>query len=145
MRVAPFVAMFEAPLARPRFTAFLLGIFAIVALLLAMVGHYAVMAAHLRQREPEIAVRMALGATPWTLRGMVVADAFWLSSTGAVLGLGAAFAATRLLRGMLVGVENLDPISLIGAALLLIAASVLASLVPLGRAVRVDTVAVLRA
>jgi len=145
MRVAPFVTMFEAPLARPRFTAFLLGIFAIVALLLAMVGHYAVIAAHVRQREPEIAVRMALGATAWTVRGMVVAEAFSLGSTGAVIGLGVAFATTRLLRGMLVGVETLDPISLIGAALLLMAASVIASFAPLRRAVRVDAVAVLRA
>jgi ABC-type antimicrobial peptide transport system permease subunit len=144
MRVAPFVAMFDAPLARPRFNAFLVGIFALVALLLSTIGHHALIAAHIRQREREIAVRMALGATPWSVRRMVITDALSLGSAGALLGLGGAIGATRLLRGMLFGVEALDPISLIGAAFLLIVASTVASLTPLGRATRVDAVAVLR-
>jgi predicted permease len=144
MRIAPFAAMFDVPLAAPRFNAFLLGIFATVALFLSTVGHYALIAADVRQREREIAVRMALGATPWRVRRMVITDVLAVATTGAVLGLGGAFGATRLLRGMLFGVEALDPISLMGAAFLLIVASTVASLRPLGRATRVDAVTVLR-
>jgi ABC-type antimicrobial peptide transport system permease subunit len=144
MRVAPFVAMFDAPLARPRFNAFLLGFFAIVALFLSTVGHHAVVAASVRQREREIAVRMALGASPWVLRRMVITESLSLSGIGAVLGLAGAFGATRLLRGMLFGVEALDPITLIGAALLLMVSSAVASYAPLRRATQIDAVTVLR-
>ena len=63
MRVAPFTDMLARPLSRPRFNALLLGVFGIVALLLSTVGLYAVMAAHVRQRDREIAIRLALGAT----------------------------------------------------------------------------------
>jgi ABC-type antimicrobial peptide transport system permease subunit len=144
MRVAPFVAMFDAPLARPRFNAFLLGFFAMVALFLSTVGHHAVVAASVRQREREIAVRMALGASPWVLRRMVITESLSLSGIGAVLGLAGAFGATRLLRGMLFGVEALDPITLIGAALLLMVSSAVASYAPLRRATQIDAVTVLR-
>jgi putative ABC transport system permease protein len=144
MRVTPFTAMFDAPLARPRFGAWLLGIFAGVALLLATVGHYAVIAAHVRQREREIAVRVALGATPWRVRSIVLAEAGSLAALGAVIGLAAAFAATRLLKSTLYDVESLDPIILAGAALALVAASAAASLPSLLRVGRGETISALR-
>jgi predicted permease len=144
MRVSAFGAMFDAPLAHPRFNALLLGIFAGIALLLTSVGHYAVMAAHVRQREREIAIRMALGATAWEVRRLVLADVFRLAVTGAAVGLAGALVGTRLLRGFLSGLDSLDPLMLGGAALLLIAASTLSTLTPVRRASRIDAPALLR-
>jgi putative ABC transport system permease protein len=131
-------------LARPKFNAFLLSIFAIAALLLSAIGLYAVMAAYVRQRDREIALRLALGATATAVRRFVLAEALWLAGLGAVIGLTAAASATRFLRGMLFEVHPLDPWTMLGAALLLIAAAALASFVPVRRATRVDAMAMLR-
>jgi putative ABC transport system permease protein len=144
MRVAPFTEMLDRPLARPRFNAFLLTIFGVAALLLSTVGLYAVMAAYVRQRDREIAIRQALGATATRVRRFVLAETVRLAGLGAVIGLAGAVGATRLLRGMFFEVDPLDPLTILGAALLLIAASALASYVPLRRATRVDAVATLR-
>jgi predicted permease len=144
IRVAPFTEMLEQPLARPRFNAFLLSVFGIAALLLSTIGLYAVMAAYVRQRDREIALRLALGATATALRRFVLAEALWLAGLGAVIGLVAAAGATRLLRGMLFDVEPLDPSSIVGAALLLMAAAALASYVPVRQATRADATAMLR-
>jgi putative ABC transport system permease protein len=144
MRVAHFTEMLDAPLARPRFNALLLGIFGIAALLLSTIGLYAVMAAYVRQRDREIALRLALGATATGVRRFVLSEALRLAGLGAVIGLAGAAIATRLLRGMLFEVDPLDPSTILGAALLLMAASALASYVPLRRATRVDAVAMLR-
>ena len=144
IRVAHFTEMLDEPLARPRFNAFLLTVFGIAALLLSTIGLYAVMATYVRQRDREIALRLALGATPMAVRGFVLAEALWLAGLGAVIGLAGAAGATRLLRGMLFDVDPLDPSTIIGAALLLMAASVLASYVPVRQATRVDATAVLR-
>jgi predicted permease len=143
-RVAPFTEMLNRPLARPRFHAFLLSVFGIVALFLSTVGLYAVMAAYVRQRDHEIALRLALGATPARVRQFVLAETVRLAGLGAVIGLAGAAAATRLLRGMLFQMDPLDPSTIVGAALLLIVASALASYLPVRRATRVDAVAMLR-
>ena len=144
MRVAPFVAMLDRPLARPRFNALLLGVFGAVALLLSAVGLYAVMAAFVRQRDQEIAVRLALGATAGGVRRLVLTEAVRLASIGAVIGLAGAIVSTRLLRGMLYEVDPLDPFAIAGAALLLVGVSALASYLPARRATRIDTTAMLR-
>jgi ABC-type antimicrobial peptide transport system permease subunit len=144
MRVAPFTRMLEGPLARPRFNAFLLGIFGAAALLLATIGLYAVMAAYVRQRDREIAVRVALGATAANVRRLVLAEALRLSGLGAAAGLAGAACATRAVRAMLFEIDPLDPTTLLGAALLLIAASALAAYIPVRRATRIDAVAALR-
>jgi ABC-type antimicrobial peptide transport system permease subunit len=143
-RVAPFTEMLNRPLARPRFHAFLLSVFGIVALFLSTVGLYAVMAAYVRQRDHEIALRLALGATPARVRQFVLAETVRLAGLGAMIGLAGAAAATGLLRGMLFEVDPLDPSTIVGAALLLIVASALASYWPVRRATRVDAVAMLR-
>jgi hypothetical protein len=101
MRVALFTKILDGPLARPRFNAFLLSIFSIAALLLSTIGLYAVMAAYVRQRDREIALRMALGATTTAVRRFVLAEALRLAGLGAIIGLAAAASATRLMRGML--------------------------------------------
>jgi hypothetical protein len=118
MRVAPFAEMLNRPLARPRFNAFLLSIFGIVALLLATVGLYAVMAAYVRQREREIAIRLAVGGTATRVRQFVLAETVRLAGLGALLGVAGAAGANPLVRGMLFDVDPVDAPTMIGAALL---------------------------
>jgi putative ABC transport system permease protein len=144
VRVAPFGEMLAGPLARPRFHAFLLTVFGVTALVLAAVGLYAVMAAFVRQRDREIGIRVALGATSAHVRHLVLGEALRLSGFGAIAGLAGAAAATRLVRGMLFEVDALDPSTLLGAALLLVATSVLASFLPMRRAARLDPATILR-
>jgi len=144
VRVSPFSRMLERPLARPRFGAFLLGIFGSAALVLSAVGLYGVMTAFVRQRDREIALRIALGASAGNVRGLVLAEATWLAGVGTFLGLATAAAGSRIAQSLLHDALPLDPVSLFAAALLLILASGLASLVPMRRAARVDAVAVLR-
>jgi putative ABC transport system permease protein len=144
VRVVPFARMLDGPLARPRFNAFLLVVFGMTALLLSTIGLYAVMSAHVRQRDREIAVRIALGATSANVRRLVLTESLALSGLGATIGVLAATAATRVLQHIVSGVDSPDPLMLCGAALLLVAASLLASCIPMSRATRVDTLAVLR-
>jgi putative ABC transport system permease protein len=144
MRVAPFSEYLDRPLARPRFTAFLLSVFGLTALLLATVGLYAVMAAYVRQRDREIALRLVLGATATTVRRLVLSEALKLAGLGAVIGLICAVVTTRSLRSMLFGIDPLDPMTLVGAALILVGAAAMAASGPVRRAARADVVAVLR-
>ena len=141
MRVTPFERLLDGPLARPRFNAFLLGVFGLSALVLAAVGLAAVMAAYVRQRDREIALRVALGATPANVRRLVLREALTLAGLGAAVGLAGATAATRFVRGMLFEVAALDPLTLGGAALLLIAVAALAASGPARRATRLDAIA----
>ncbi len=144
MRLTAFSEMLDRPLARPRFNAFVLSIFGAVALVLSAIGLYGVMAAYVRQRDREIALRLALGATASGVRRFVLAEAVRLAGLGATIGLAGASVSTRLLRGMLFQVHPLDPSAIAGAALLLIGASALASYLPARRATRIDAVATLR-
>jgi predicted permease len=144
IRVVPFTGLLKEPLARPRFNVWLVGIFAIAALLLASVGLYAVIAAYVRQRDREIGIRVALGATAANVRNLVLIEALRLAAAGAAAGLIGAVATTRLVRGMLFEVDSLDPPALAGAALLLIAASLLAAYVPARRATRLNPTRLLR-
>ena len=144
MRVMPFADLLARPLARPRFNAFLLGVFGFTALLLSTTGLYAVLAASVRQRAREIAIRMALGATATTVRRMVAAEASRLAAVGVFIGMGSAAVATRSLRGILFEVEPLDPLSIISAVGLLLGATALAAFVPVRRATGADIVTVLR-
>jgi putative ABC transport system permease protein len=144
MRVTPFTEMLARPLAQPTFNALLLIVFSIAALLLPAIGLYAVMAAYVRQRDREIAVRLALGATARTIRLMVAAEAGRLAGAGVLLGIAGAIAGTRALRGMLFEVEPFDPLSLTVAVLLLVCAAALAFHQPLRRAARADIMTVLR-
>jgi putative ABC transport system permease protein len=144
MRVAPFTELLARPLARPRFTAFLLSVFAAVALLLASVGLYAVIAASVRQRDREIALRLALGATAGAVRRLILSEAIVLAALGAVIGVAGAAAMARFLSGLLFGVDPLDPVTIGAAALALVAAATLASYGPVRRAPRADLIATLR-
>ena len=142
-RVAPFAELLEGPLARPRFNAFLIGVFAMTGLLLAAIGVYAVQAAYVRQRSTEIGIRIACGATAWHIRRLVLGEGLRLAGLGVAIGLGGAFAAGRVVRALLFDIHPLDPPSMLGAVLLLVSASALACYLPARRATRVDPVAVL--
>ncbi len=145
MRVVPFGEFLDKPLARPRFNAFVTSVFGVAALLLSGIGLYAVMAVHVRQRFAEIGLRIALGANASDVHRLVLGEGLWLASLGAIAGLAASIAGTRVLRGFLFDVHPLDPATLVASALLLIGASALASYFPARRASRVDPVAMLRA
>ena len=109
------------------------------------IGLYGVMAASVRQRHGEIGVRLAIGATPADVQRLVLGEGLRLSLIGAIAGLALAFAATRVLRGLLFETEPLDPPTLLAAAALLVAAALAASDLPAWRATRVDPVEALRA
>jgi putative ABC transport system permease protein len=144
-RIAPYSEYLRVPLAWPRFNTLLLVVFAGAALLLSGIGLYGVMAASVRQRHGEIGVRLAIGATPADVRRLVLGEGLRLSLIGAIAGLALAFAATRVLRGLLYETEPLDPPTLLAAAALLVAAALAASYLPALRATRVDPVEALRA
>jgi len=143
-RLASFAEHAARPLARPRFNAFLIAVFGLSALLLAAIGLYAVMAAHVRQRYAELGVRMALGATARDVRRLVLGEGLRLAVAGAAVGMAGALAAGRALRALLFGVTPLDPWSLLGAVALLVAAAALACYLPARRATKLDPLAVLR-
>jgi ABC-type antimicrobial peptide transport system permease subunit len=143
--VLPLTEAVAETVARPRFFATMLLIFAAMALLLAGSGLYAVTAYGVAQRTREIGVRMALGADRRNVLVMVVTEALKTSAVGLVLGLAASIAASRLLGSLLFGVRPFDPAVLAAAALFLTAASVLAASAPAVRASRLDPMTALRA
>jgi len=132
-------------LARPRFDAVLLGLFAAVALILAAVGVYGVIAALVRQRTQEIGIRLALGAQTGEVRSMVLRSGLALAGAGVALGLVASLAATRLLGSELYGVRPADPATMTAAALALVATAAIACVFPARAASRVDPLAALKA
>lgn len=119
-------------------------IFAVIALLLAATGLYAVIAHSVNQRTKEIGVRMAVGAADNDIRWMVLRQGLLPVWTGMLIGLTASVAVNRILRSQLVGVSPYDPITMIGAPVLLIAIAVLACQIPVRRALGVEPVIALR-
>jgi putative ABC transport system permease protein len=122
----------------------LLTIFAAVALLLAAIGVYGLMAYSVQQRTQEIGVRMALGAKPREVRRMVVFQGMKLALVGVILGVGSSLALARLLSSLLFGVKPWDPTTITLVAILLSAVTLLATYLPARRASRVDPMVALR-
>jgi putative ABC transport system permease protein len=131
-------------LVRPRFLSVLLGTFSVIALSLAAVGVYGVMAYSVTQRTQEIGVRVALGATTRQVLSMVVGQGLTLTVVGLVLGLCAAFFLTKAMSTMLFEVSATDPMTFAGVSVLLAAVGLLACFVPARRAARVDPMVALR-
>jgi predicted permease len=130
--------------ARNDFYMTLLTIFAGVALLLAAIGVYGLMAYSVQQRTQEIGVRMALGASPQQVRRMVVTQGMQLAFVGVVIGVGSALGLTRLMSSLLYGVKPWDPITILLVAVLLSGVTLLATYLPARRASRVDPMVALR-
>jgi putative ABC transport system permease protein len=131
-------------LASEKFNMTLLTIFASIALLLAAIGIYGIMAYSVQQRTSEIGIRMALGASPQKVRRMVVLQGMMLTLIGVVLGAAGGLALTRVMRSLLFGVKPWDPITFVTTALVLSVAAWLACYVPAVRASRVDPMVALR-
>jgi putative ABC transport system permease protein len=133
------------PLAQPRLGAFLTSSFGLVALLLAAIGLFGVMASLVRERTREFGIRMALGASPQRVRLTVLRRAGVLAGGGAAVGLVAALAISRLLTSLLFGVSPTDPIALGAACFALFAVSAMAAYLPAHRATSIDPTQTLRA
>jgi putative ABC transport system permease protein len=132
--------LYEGQLARTSFTLVMLGIAAGMALLLALVGIYGVIAYAVSQRTREIGIRVALGARGGQVGQMFLRQGVLLATAGVICGLAGAAVLTRLMVSLLFGISPLEPITFILVALGFIVAAALASYVPALRAVTVDPV-----
>ena len=136
--------VFSSSLDQRRFILALFGVFAAVAMLIAAIGVYGVMAYTVTQRTQEIGIRMALGAQAADVLRMSLGHGMRLTLTGVALGLLTAFALTRLMKSLLFGVEATDPLTFTAVASLLTIVAVLACIIPARRATKVDPMVALR-
>jgi putative ABC transport system permease protein len=127
-----------------RFNLWLIGSFALLALLLAALGIYGVMAYTTSQRTREIGIRLALGAQRGDVMKLVVGQGMKLALIGVALGLPASFALTRLIKSLLFGIGSADPLAFSAAVLMLAIAALLACYIPARRAAKVDPMVALR-
>jgi predicted permease len=130
--------------AQPRLRTALFAVFSMVALILAALGVYGVIACSVAERKREIGIRIALGALPSEVRRMVLGQALKLTAIGLALGMIGAAAATKLMEGFLFGVRASDPVSYIATCAVFLAVALLASYLPARRAMRVDPMTALR-
>jgi predicted permease len=130
--------------ASERIFADLTGGFGVLALVLACIGIYGIMAYAVSQRTNEIGIRMALGARPAQVLRMVLGEASWMAAIGVVAGVGGALALGRLIASMLYGLKSWDPATFAGSAMLLVVVALAASWIPARRAAGVDPMRALR-
>jgi putative ABC transport system permease protein len=143
-RARTMIEVMGASVEARRFNMLLLGVFAAVAMLLAAVGIYGVISYSVTQRTREIGVRIALGARPRDVIGMVVGRGMLLTAVGAAAGVALSLALTRLISGMLFGVGARDPLTFTLVSLLLVGVALLACYIPARRASKVDPMVALR-
>jgi predicted permease len=144
-RTATFRELFTQSIGDQRMMAILVGMFGVVALVLAAVGLYGVMAQMAAQRTAEIGIRLALGAMPAAIMRLMLSDGLKLLAIGAALGLAGAFAGVKYLRHQLFGVEPTDPTTFVAVSVVLVLVGLLACVVPARRAMRVNPSTALRA
>jgi putative ABC transport system permease protein len=143
-RIAAMDQLLDASTAQPRFRTFLLGSFAVIALLLSAAGIYGVMAYAVSQRTHEMGIRMALGARPVDMLKLIFTESMTLASLGVFLGLIGASGVTRVLKSLLFGVSSTDRFTFVAVTLLLCSVALLASYIPARRAMCVDPMVALR-
>jgi len=134
----------EGVYAGPRFNLALFAVFAALGLTLAVIGVYGVMSSSVAQQTHEIGVRIALGASPGNISGMVVKRGMWLLLIGVAVGLAGSFLTARLLARQIWNVSPFDPITFIAVSLILLIAGLQACLWPARRAARIDPIVALR-
>lgn len=144
-RLAAMDDVFASSVAAPRFNSVLTATFGAIAIVLAVIGMYGVLATSVRQRTRELGIRMALGAGQSRVHGDVLRDGLRTAAAGAAVGMIAALIASRFARALLWGVEPTDIRSYAGAVGVLLVATLVASYLPARRASRVDPVIALRA
>lgn len=144
-RITTLTSALHASLGQRRFVMLVLGGFSVVTLVLAWVGIFGVVSHSVARRTREMGIRIALGATPGGVRWMVVGGAMRHVVVGLAVGLTGAVALTRVLRGMLYGVQPTDPIAIVGALALLTCAGLVASWIPARGGSRVDPIVTIRA
>jgi ABC-type antimicrobial peptide transport system permease subunit len=144
LRFAPAKTLVSASLARQRFLLLLFGVFAGIALFLATIGIYGVLAYLTGQRAPEIGLRMALGANVRDVMGLVLRQCLQMLLAGLAVGIFAALAVGRVLQRLVQGMQPLHAATLALTIVLLAAAALAAGFVPARRASRVDPVSALR-
>jgi predicted permease len=140
----PMDALIDKAQAGTRFSLLLIGTFAVIAALLAGVGLYGVLATVVRQRTAEIGIRMALGAQPTNIFQLVVGQGLRLTIIGVAAGLFAAYAVTREMASMLVGIKATDPTTFLAMAVLFVIIATVAAWLPARRAAGLDPVVALR-
>jgi putative ABC transport system permease protein len=134
----PMDDMFADAVGQPRFRAWLLGLFAATAILLAMTGLYGTMAYAVQQRTPEIGLRIALGATPQQATALLLRSGLMLTAIGTAIGLAGSVAVARALSSLLFGISAGDPATFIGVPAMLVAVAWLACYLPASRARHLD-------
>lgn len=144
VNLLPMSDVVSESVGQPRFMGVLMCVFAGLALVLAAIGLYGVISYSVTQRTHEIGVRMALGARPMDVLKMVMGQGLRHALLGVAVGLVASFAATRLLRSMLFGVQPTDPATFIAVSLVLTMVALAASYIPARRATKVDPIVALR-
>jgi putative ABC transport system permease protein len=131
-------------IAQPRANSLIIATFASVAVMLAMIGIFGLVAHDVAQRTRELGIRLALGEQPSGIRALVIGDGFKLVLIGLVLGIPAALAAGRWLSSLLFNISPADPVTLLAAAATLVVVSLVACAIPARRATRIDPIATLR-
>jgi ABC-type antimicrobial peptide transport system permease subunit len=143
-KVHPLVESLESSMSQPRMIARLCAVFGAVGLLLAGGGLYGVLSYGIARRTNEIGVRMALGAAPGRVIGMVLRETGIMLAIGAALGIALTIACTRLIAGRLYGLSTLDPLTILSAIGLFAIVAGMAAFIPAARAARVNPTAALR-
>jgi putative ABC transport system permease protein len=134
----------SASMARRQFSLFLMSVFAVVALLLAALGIYGVMAFVVGQRAQEFSIRLALGAKPRDILGLAFRPGLVLTAMGTIVGLGASIGVTRMMSSLLFGVSASDPMTFAVVPLLLAIVTMAACFIPARRATRVSPMEALK-